>query len=1228
MTTDTSNEKKGSFLRSPHTWESLSKVENDDDFWNTLDFEHFNVEHKEYIKGDSQDFLQLRATLAKRSKGFDLHKRCFKAIQERVEDKERNGCFSFNLVNNFVHAEPIGSFAISPCKGYIAVATECGGNYEGGGAIEILEISTGRVVNHGFGGFEGGIGWGGHARMLQWIPEDGSKGILAFCYHTNGFGYCYPADDITYPETEIFPLDGKDGNFQLGSSLFRVAQLCRLTIAIYLILSEPCPFAFAENLTFAIGYGENEEETVPGGTTDGDNEIEYFDNEVPDHLKDEDGEVPSLGCWDFMMFAKDGERLQGTTYNSAIAIDMETRKLIYVAKGVGGHSAWTQDGHLFAHSSPHLTIRNAATGAIIQEFPEYKGASELSWAVFLGGESINDNESNGQDQQYRLAMVVGGQFDPNYSTKDETVLGKLGNSVLEKLRKAKRARLESKPPGVYVFDVSMKQQEFLCQLPTSTGFPTHNHSFADRNLWSWSPCGTMGAALEKTARVEIWHVPKGPYENAEKPGFERLSTFGASDSTLAIAFGTYSSIVTIGENLLEFWNAQDGTQIRTVDRAQFAAAYAELSPVGASAMRVGDKDFGNNDDCSPWDLDFSLLPILGKAGDAFHACILKKGALLCPSSMLDEAMKHCHFTFNCSHAWPLEWADFKTCESLRDLIDDPLFPFSDNIRGKVRLAAKKPTIIPQVKSLVNEDVSITPFNLIESWLEVKRKGIETRQGGCVIPGQLYDIVLVCINEGQIEKALEVATKIERRFTERTSALCDAATMLLMKGQPEDAKPFIFEANSSLEGFNVNKHNKTFVCAPFMAMEFALGDEEKAKSFEAKAREDIDDENNPGEKYRCLARSFFLVERFASAIEVLDEGRRTYIRYCRIVSLFLENKKADNDVIVELVNAILNQATSADCGSFSPSNDIAMAISQCFSERGQHEKALELMKDHDKLFNSIRTVEAEIDVIRRLKEANEDAKAIAVLDERIKLSRPHKSSLNSWLRALVDLELVSKYPAEMLNELLAEMEQAIPAELSSRYTGPQRFIEDLSWVEGRLGREESFLATLKQSVYRHDFQLIALLGLLHGSRSEKWREIVYAELQEIVEGKPDEIDAFLTLAHASRAMENESVMKTCFEKAAEMASKKDEPREKLQKVMQSQLKANDLAGAYRTLRRVVPGDRSYVGREFLKALIKAKHYAGAMQYTEQLPSKEDKACATFSAIRLSYNGTDDDVHSWR
>ena len=125
---------------------------------------------------------------------------------------------------------------------------------------------------------------------------------------------------------------------------------------------EPCPFTFTPNGTFAIGYGENEAETVPGGTTDGDDEVEYFEDEIPDHLKGEDGETPYLGSWNYMMFANEGKRLQGSTSNSAIAIDMNTRKLIYVAKGARGHSAWTLDGNLFAHSSPHLTIRNATTG--------------------------------------------------------------------------------------------------------------------------------------------------------------------------------------------------------------------------------------------------------------------------------------------------------------------------------------------------------------------------------------------------------------------------------------------------------------------------------------------------------------------------------------------------------------------------------------------------------------------------------------------------------------------------------------------------------------------------------------------------------------------------------------------------------------------------------------------------------------------------------------------------
>lgn len=141
---------------------------------------------------------------------------------------------------------------------------------------------------------------------------------------------------------------------------------------------EPCPFSLAPNGTFAIGYGYNEEETVPGGTTYyGDDQIEYFEIEIPDHHKGEDGEGPCIGGWDYIMFANEGKRLQGTTHNSAITIDVETRTLIYVAEGVEGHSARTQYGQQFTHSSPYLTIRSATIGEIIRKFPGHMDASEL-----------------------------------------------------------------------------------------------------------------------------------------------------------------------------------------------------------------------------------------------------------------------------------------------------------------------------------------------------------------------------------------------------------------------------------------------------------------------------------------------------------------------------------------------------------------------------------------------------------------------------------------------------------------------------------------------------------------------------------------------------------------------------------------------------------------------------------------------------------------------------------
>lgn len=182
--------------------------------------------------------------------------------------------------------------------------------------------------------------------------------------------------------------------------------------------------------------------------------------------------------------------------------------------------------------------------------------------------------------------------------------------------------------------------------------------------------------------------------------------------------------------------------------------------------------------------------------------------------------------------------------------------------------------------------------------------------------------------------------------------------------------------------------------------------------------------------------------------------------------------------------------------------------------------------------------------------------------------------------------------------------------------------------GRTTRSRVFIPILETSVNRPNFQLNAYLGLLNGSRNEKYRDIVFSELKQLVEDNPASLGSFLALDQVSQATKMQSSMETPFEKAAQMASKDDDAMDKLRQVMQSQLKVNDLAGAYRTWRRVVPSDRSYVGTEFLVALMKAKHYSGVMQYIEQVPSEEDKANAIFSAIRLAYNGRiHDDIHSW-
>ncbi|GAB3414945.1 WD40 repeat domain-containing protein [Flindersiella endophytica] len=284
------------------------------------------------------------------------------------------------------HLVEIDAFALSPCARYLAVGSWCGDDYERGGVLQVWELATGRCVNK-LDGIEGGVGWPGYARSIQWSP-DGRRVALAF--NTNGVGLLDPFGEDGDPIADAYVTDGG---------------------------SRPPEFAFAPDGTRAyIGMRAREPHEVHGCIAPLE-EGNFFYNAY-----DEDGPQPGwlartlppqikerLGddelFFEQVFWSRDGSRIYGySRRNWAASIDVASGQVAWLdqAETHGQAPAWSLDERLLAvHLSGRVLIADARTGALVTELPGPAEPSRLCWGA--GG---------------RLAVVVAEGYFPRVVVHD------------------------------------------------------------------------------------------------------------------------------------------------------------------------------------------------------------------------------------------------------------------------------------------------------------------------------------------------------------------------------------------------------------------------------------------------------------------------------------------------------------------------------------------------------------------------------------------------------------------------------------------------------------------------------------------------------------------------------------------------------------------------------------------------------------------------------------------
>jgi tetratricopeptide (TPR) repeat protein len=402
-------------------------------------------------------------------------------------------------------------------------------------------------------------------------------------------------------------------------------------------------------------------------------------------------------------------------------------------------------------------------------------------------------------------------------------------------------------PAVHLYE----DGEFVGTIEVEPGAPGDTWDFHDARLWAWAPDGVRGACLTADSTVEVWQVGATP---------EPIRTIEVSSKTAGILWGADDTLICVGKEMLEFRSIDDDSLQVRYDHAAALAAYGELHGQVPRPLDVGH----GIDLAARWRISPSFA--LGE-GDQADWVFVDRDFVVCPDALQGSLDDELCWVLDNRYAWPLSWGEASTFDTIAEALDEGVTRFDDDDEELLLEAAKLRTEGGGRKTDLDLGSAATLDDLFEVHADSLRdlgRGWSSHKNN-----DLRETALMQAGRGELDAAFDAASEVVDTH-QAIATYADLAVALVRHGALERAAQALQLAELDAEE-PVDDWATTAVYAPLAAANHLLGREECARDMFEKAREHIDNEANPFQRYLALARGYMAIGDFDAADAAIADG---------------------------------------------------------------------------------------------------------------------------------------------------------------------------------------------------------------------------------------------------------------------------------------------------------------------------------------------------------------------